>query len=243
MTFVEWDGKQWQLEEAVRHNRNLAKEPDSRTLKTIPLVEGRNILDIGCGAGVVSFLVSERFPQAHVTGVDTNPDAIKIAKLAFQRPNLEFRVVDANKLASLKKGSFDCVLLLEVIEHLDNPGLVIDSIGKLLKKGGVFIVSTPNAAGYESFLRNLRKPLKMVTKVNAEPLWSGTHTDHLVAWDLQTLYRLLKRKGFTYADHRFVGFGFPFTKLGVRPGSRRARLLSSLLGPFATGMILKVRKD
>jgi ubiquinone biosynthesis O-methyltransferase len=204
---VNWDGQEWYLDDAIRHVKKLAEHSNKRILKTINLVDGAAILDIGCGTGITSYLVAKKLPGAKVLGLDLNPDAIKIAKSAFNLPNLSFQSTAAEKLA-LGNNKFDCILFLEIIEHVENPGLVLDTCHKLLKTDGTLIVSTPNALGYELLLRNLRSINKIITKVNSEAKFSGTQTDHVLMWDFQTLYRLLTRKGFQYvANWRSSRFG------------------------------------
>jgi ubiquinone biosynthesis O-methyltransferase len=197
---VNWDGREWYLDDAISHAKKLAEQPGMRILETITLVAGTTILDIGCGAGITSYLIAKKLPMAKVLGVDLNPDAIKIAEAAFKLPNLSFQNVAAEKLAFEKK-TFDCILFLEIIEHIENPGLILDTCHKLLKTGGTLIVSTPNALGYELLVRNLRSINRIITKVNSEAKFSGTQTDHILMWDFQTLYRLLTRKGFQYVAH------------------------------------------
>jgi SAM-dependent methyltransferase len=81
------------------------------------------VLDIGCGHGEVANSMAET--GANVTGVDLNPDKIRRAAARYTRPNLCFVVGDATR--ALPDGTYDVVVLSNVLEHLD------DRVGTLLQ--------------------------------------------------------------------------------------------------------------
>lgn len=103
-------------------------------------VAGKSVLDIGCGAGLVSEALARL--DARVTGVDRAPELIQTAQAhaAGQNLTIDYRTVDAAAV----EGQFDAVLLLEVVEHLDNPLAMIETAASKVKPGGVLILSTLN---------------------------------------------------------------------------------------------------
>lgn len=223
----------------------------SRHRGTLDLVGGGRILDLGCEIGVLAKAVSPR--AVSVLAVDGRPEAIAIARQFFAAPNIEYRACD---FSDLDTGGlpFDCVLLLETIEHVEDPVAMLARIRRVLRPGGTLVLSTPNAVSYHEVLRQLarlwpsfrsdRGIRRLVARVAAEAPGSGTQEDHLYSWTWETLYRLAHRSGFRYVDHRRVGFGGPSLPLGtfrVFPfGRRDIMLLRALAGPFCQTLLLKL---
>jgi SAM-dependent methyltransferase len=103
----------------------------------------RIVLDAGCGAGQGAAYLADNGALS-VTAVDIAPDAVAFACDYWQMPNLQFAVADVTCLP-FSAESFDMVTSVEVIEHLhDVPGY-LDSIRRVLRWGGIYFMSTPNA--------------------------------------------------------------------------------------------------
>ena len=101
-----------------------------------------NILDIGCGGGLISEPMS-RLGGA-VTGIDASEKNIKIAQLHAKKNNLNIRYLKKSPEQLNEFEKFDVILNLEIIEHVDNVNLYIDSCYKLLKKDGIMFTATLN---------------------------------------------------------------------------------------------------
>lgn len=105
---------------------------------------GRRILDVGCSQGIASILLAREGYE--VIGIDIFPGAIEFAnnererEISQVRERLAFRCTD---LDGLEDGSFDTVLMGEVIEHQTNPGRFVAQAGRLLVPGGRLIVTVP----------------------------------------------------------------------------------------------------
>ena len=106
------------------------------------ILEGLNILDIGCGGGLISEPMARL--GARVTGIDASEKNINIAKLHSQKSGLKINYINASpeKLNEIEK--FDIILNLEVVEHVENVNLYIESCFKLLKKKGLMFTATLN---------------------------------------------------------------------------------------------------
>jgi SAM-dependent methyltransferase len=103
-------------------------------------VIGSRVLDMACGEGYGSAVLARG--AAEVVGVDANPEAHEHARLRYTRQNLRFeRGMVENYGAS---GSFDAVVFLQTIEHVQDPAAVLRHFRSLLAPGGVVYVSTPN---------------------------------------------------------------------------------------------------
>jgi ubiquinone/menaquinone biosynthesis C-methylase UbiE len=107
------------------------------------LVKGKKVLDLGCGAGYGSFMLSE--VAESVVGVDISPEAIDHAKETYKSSNLGFVVGDVGKLP-FKDREFNACVCFEVIEHIDNPNDLLKEVSRILDPKGVFVISTPNRA-------------------------------------------------------------------------------------------------
>lgn len=104
------------------------------------------ILDIGCFAGTFLSRVPETLFSRQV-GVDILPNQIRYAQEHFGTGYREFRhVPDVSKLGHLVQETFDCVTLIEVIEHLERQEIaeLFKQISRRLNPGGHLIFSTPN---------------------------------------------------------------------------------------------------
>jgi 2-polyprenyl-6-hydroxyphenyl methylase/3-demethylubiquinone-9 3-methyltransferase len=106
-------------------------------------LEGLTLLDIGCGGGLVAEPM--RRLGASVTAIDGAEKNIKTAMAHAQTMRLEidYRTSTAEALAEADE-AFDIVLALEVIEHVADVPLFLESIAKLVKPGGLLIVTTLN---------------------------------------------------------------------------------------------------
>jgi ubiquinone/menaquinone biosynthesis C-methylase UbiE len=113
--------------------------------KFLDLSPGSRLLEIGCGRGHFASYIARRFPEAEVTGVDFSEAAIGIAATNEQiaSPNLSFRVGNATALEFADSG-FDVVVSCECLEHVPSPDLMAREIGRVLRPGGSFYVTTEN---------------------------------------------------------------------------------------------------
>ena len=109
--------------------------------KNKPL-SGINILDIGCGGGLLSEPMCRL--GANVTGIDASMKNIKISKLHAKKDNLKINYICSSpeKLKISKK--FDVILNMEIVEHVEDISFFLKSCSKLLNKNGLMFVATIN---------------------------------------------------------------------------------------------------
>ena len=109
--------------------------------KAKPL-SGIDILDIGCGGGLLSEPMCRL--GANITGIDASIKNIKIAKLHANRNGLKINYICSSpeKLKITKK--FDVILNMEIVEHVEDISFFLKSCSKLLKKNGLMFVATIN---------------------------------------------------------------------------------------------------
>jgi 2-polyprenyl-6-hydroxyphenyl methylase/3-demethylubiquinone-9 3-methyltransferase len=108
----------------------------------IKALGGVNILDIGCGGG----LLSEPMQRlgANVTGIDASIKNIKIAKLHAKKNKLKINYLCTSPEKFKINKKFDVILNMEIVEHVEDVQFFLESCSKLLKKNGIMFVATIN---------------------------------------------------------------------------------------------------
>ena len=106
-------------------------------------LEGLSILDVGCGGGLLCEPLARL--GATVTGIDAAERNITIARLHAEKSGLaiDYQATTSEALAAQGK-TFDMVLNMEVVEHVDNVPLYMKSCADLVKPGGLMLTATLN---------------------------------------------------------------------------------------------------
>jgi 2-polyprenyl-6-hydroxyphenyl methylase/3-demethylubiquinone-9 3-methyltransferase len=127
----------------LRYIRDAACRQFAREAKRLDCLAGLRILDIGCGAGLLSEPLARL--GARMVGADPAEDNIKAALVHAQRAGLEvdYRAVTAEALADAGE-QFDIVLAMEVVEHVADVSLFIRRCAEMVKPGGLMIAATLN---------------------------------------------------------------------------------------------------
>jgi 2-polyprenyl-3-methyl-5-hydroxy-6-metoxy-1,4-benzoquinol methylase len=142
------------------------------------LAEGKNrLLDIGSATGAL--LEKLRMKGWNVSGIEISTPQ---AEYARQKKQLDIIDVPLEK-AEFKSETFHVVLASHLIEHLNNPGLFVREVYRILAHGGYFLVTTPNISGFQSKLLGSR--------------WRSAIFDHLYLFSKKTLCRILQDAGFS----------------------------------------------
>ncbi len=123
------------ITDTIKNHLNIKKDK-------INYLEGLNVLDIGCGGGLMSEPISRL--GAKVTGIDASEKNINIAKLHSKKSGLNINYINAPPENLEADEKFDIILNLEIVEHVDNVNLYINSCNKLLKKKGLMFTATIN---------------------------------------------------------------------------------------------------
>jgi 2-polyprenyl-6-hydroxyphenyl methylase/3-demethylubiquinone-9 3-methyltransferase len=106
-------------------------------------LQGRSLLDIGCGGGLLSEPMARL--GGHVTGVDAAARNVTVAALHAEKQGLaiDYRQGTAEALAQ-SGAQFDIVVALEIVEHVADVELFLKSCGRMVKPGGLLFLSTLN---------------------------------------------------------------------------------------------------
>ncbi len=147
------------------------------TLSLCQICPGMRVLDVGSGRGWFSLAAAKL--GAQVTAVDLSEK--NLARIKAEEPGIETVFGDACAIPDL--GKFDMIVALEVLEHLVEPELALQSIHKLLSADGTLLVTVP----YKEVIRyTLCIHCNRITPMNA----------HLHSFDRESLGALLVRSGF-----------------------------------------------
>jgi len=107
-------------------------------------VEGKRVFNTACGDGYGSdFLIRDE--EVVVWGMDISKKAIQSAKLKYgvKRKNLKYLVGSVYEIP-FEEGYFDTVVTIETIEHLENHEKFLSEINRVLRKGGILVISSPD---------------------------------------------------------------------------------------------------
>ncbi len=107
-------------------------------------LSGKNILDVGCGGGILSESMAEL--GAQVTGIDLSDKALGVARLHLLESgrSVDYQKIAAEDLANQARGKFDIVTCMEMLEHVPNPASTVAACAALVKPGGHVFFSTIN---------------------------------------------------------------------------------------------------
>jgi len=170
----------------------------------------RHFLDIGCGDGTLTILF-DNFGRI-VCGVDCRnclsnaaKDRISFKQEDFLRTKLPY-----------ENNFFDMAFSFDVIEHLPDPNIMLGQVRRVLKKEGVFIISTPNRfrlLGFPLVLFGLRKfPYYPDNRVSIS---YDCYSAHITEYTIAGLRRLMENNGFKIVKIHKLFYG-PTGKLGLR---------------------------
>jgi len=99
------------------------------------------VLDIGCGGG---FLTNHLALAGHtVTGIDLSQSSLAVARSYDSTKSVQYLYGNAYELP-FEAGSFDIVCAMDILEHVENPTLLVQQAGRVLRKGGLFFFHTFN---------------------------------------------------------------------------------------------------
>lgn len=105
---------------------------------------GRQVLDVGCGGGILAESMAER--GAAVTGIDLSDKPLAVARLHLLESGRQvvYRKAAAETLADEAAGRFDVVTCMEMLEHVPDPASTVRACARLVRPGGTVFFSTIN---------------------------------------------------------------------------------------------------
>lgn len=190
------------------------------------------ILDVGCGNGVISRHLGRL--GYNVLGVDVSDKTIEMARAIDPMPNVTFLKKSAEELVASGE-KYDAVICSEVLEHLNDPGALLQVLSASLAPNGRLIITVPNGNGpRETFVTkpvlHMRRQNNFVWKaivgVKKALGYSGTtvqsaadNLDHIQFFSRRDLETLSRKHGFKitgFGKANFVEDVFPFSLFAKR---------------------------
>jgi len=155
------------------------------------------VVEVGCGAGFMSAVLTEFNGQPRVVGGDRSAAALRIARAARAgRPNLALCRADARDLP-YRAGSADLVVCLDVVEHLALPALFFAEARRVLRPGGALLFSTPNPASLGARLKGARPAAVGRPQAGRTREWFGRRDDsHVSVLPIARWRALVREAGF-----------------------------------------------
>ncbi len=182
------------LDEIQKHFKLNRKKND--------FLDNLEILDIGCGGGLISEPLARL--GGNVTGIDAAEKNIKIASLHSKQNGLKINYLNKSPEQLDQKEKFDIILNLEIVEHVDDLDLYLQSCYNLLKNNGLMFTATLN--------RTLTSYIKAIIGAEYILRWLpiGTHD-----WNKfikpEELIKMLNKKNFSTNDIKGLDFN-PFLR-------------------------------
>lgn len=154
MTTVQFDfGENWKnySSRALNHNKIIEARESLLRLLSIKEIENKNIVDIGCGSGIFSIAFA-LLGTKRILGIDINKKSIEVSlkNLNFfsqsfhLRQNIEFRLADILKSASIKNEKFDIVYSWGALHHTGDMYKALDAAISLMSNNGYLIIALYN---------------------------------------------------------------------------------------------------
>jgi 2-polyprenyl-3-methyl-5-hydroxy-6-metoxy-1,4-benzoquinol methylase len=198
------------------------------------LKSGSRLLEIGCGAG--NLLLRATMHGSYPMALDLSMQALTFVRSRLEEATSgaeapsDFACTQAvGELLPLADKSFECILLSEVIEHLEEPQVSIREAVRVLRPGGRLLITTPN---YRSFW-----PLMewTIDRLNMTPKMAGEQ--HISRFHLSSLTKMLVDSGLEIEYAGSIYNLSPFLSM-VSAEQANRQLQRELASRSASGMIL-----
>jgi SAM-dependent methyltransferase len=150
--------------------------------RELPDRSNLEVLELGCGFHATQLIaLAPRLKRGVGVDFQIAPELARLDKFEFHQGSIE------EALLTLTGQSFDAVLLISVLEHLDDPLFVLEAVRGLLKHSGVLLINVPTWRG-KTFLEFSAFRLGLSPKIEMD--------DHRMYYDKRDLWPLLVRAGF-----------------------------------------------
>lgn len=142
-----WDGSQ----RFLRHMHNLVPGRMRYFSTVVADWAGLTVLDVGCGGGFMAEVLARK--GASVVGVDPCAAAVEAARehARAQGLSIDYRIGSGEDMP-VESATADCVVCVDVLEHVESVDRVLDEVRRVLKPGGIFLFDTINRTSLATFI-------------------------------------------------------------------------------------------
>lgn len=166
---------------------------------------GQSVLDAGCGSGMLTSMVAGANPLVRVTGLDGNPEAIRFCRIQWGHlENARFIEGYIDELTQWPDAGTDAIAFLEVLEHItDEQAIgVLSEFHRILKPGGVLVISTPNRKSLWPLQETIMDALHLTPRLK--------ETQHERLYSANQLAELARSQGFLPRSRQTILFLAPW---------------------------------
>ncbi|HSX40822.1 MAG TPA: class I SAM-dependent methyltransferase [Candidatus Saccharimonadales bacterium] len=241
--------KKFALKYLLSVGRELADKRENAVLSMMEGEKRKKFLDLGCGDGVLTLRRAQAVGSQEIYGFDILDSEIRKAR----KNGIVMKKGDLNGKLPYKNNEFDAIAATQVIEHLLDTDLFVSEVYRILKKGGIFVISTENLASWHNVFALLlgMQPstgpwISRRFSIGFHPLYEehikeyevkpflGEMIGHTNVIAYNSFKQLFKKYKFKLLDERAVGY-YPFP-------SSLADFFSRIDKWHAVDMVLKLQK-
>ena len=113
-------------------------------MSLLPSVDGKKLLEVGCGNGVQSLYLHEKYSPGHINAIDLNDCNIDIARKEAEKKGIKgiiFQVDDAHHLTTIESNTMDFVINIESAFHYPDKTQFLRQMHRVLKPEGAFVIA------------------------------------------------------------------------------------------------------
>ncbi len=158
---------------------------------------GDKILEVGCGDGFYLHLLSGLGMKLDLTGVDVDKPALESAKRNLEGKKIKLIEADLMKKLPFKNNHFNKVIMSEVAEHLPNDVKGLVEVSRVLKRGGILVVTVPNH-NYPFLWDPVNWTLEHLLAIHVKSgFWAGLWNQHLRLYKPNEIRSVILEAGFS----------------------------------------------
>ncbi|MGB3241881.1 MAG: class I SAM-dependent methyltransferase [Candidatus Omnitrophota bacterium] len=154
------------------------------------------VLDVGCGEGLYLELL-RGLGFRNISGID--PSDAMVSKALEKNLSVEKKYLQDVK----EKEIYDVVVMIDILEHLDDPGAALQKVNEILKKGGLLLMNMPVC---DSLKLRLRRTLYKETRLQQAKRWDETH---VWGFTKKSVEEMLKERSFRVVKMQRISNSLP----------------------------------
>lgn len=195
----------WKSSDHIKHSLNRStktvgdmalKRRAHLIIEGLELKRNDKVLEVGCGNGYYLSLLNRLGMELTLVGIDNDKMALSDAKKFIWERGVKLIFSAAEKLP-FRDDSFDKVIMSEVIEHVQDEKKSLKEIYRVLKKGGILTLTTPNI-NYPFFWDPINWILQHVFNTHIRSgFWAGIWNQHDRMYKREQIENLVKEAGFS----------------------------------------------